>query len=107
MIDQAVYRIVRDHDFLLMPALDLRRYIWASLQVYPETVQTRLGQYHSKLDLLHWFTFWTELWRRASPFHGQESYDRLKNDSSQRHDIVLKRIFSTYKENTDIHLECN
>lgn len=103
MIDLTIYRTVRDHDFLLIPAIDLRKYEWASLEVYSDLIRSRMQHYHSKFDLLSWLKFWAEEWRLMSPFKGLENYEKLKALSRQRHDALLKRVFSTYKESTALH----
>ena len=103
MLDLNTYRFVQEHDFLLLPALELRKYEWASLEVYTDLVRSRLSHYRSKYDLLGWFKFWTEDWRLVSPFAGKDNYEQLKETSSQCHDKALKRIFSSYKDSKYIH----
>jgi hypothetical protein len=103
MIDVDIYRAVREQDFLQIPALELRKYEWASLQVYNELVYSRMERYHTKYDLLSWLKFWTDSWRLVSPFQGEVGYENLKETSRQRHDKLLKYVFSTYKETTSVH----
>lgn len=103
MLDIEIYRNVRDHDFLLLPALDIRKYAWGSTKVYKGLVRSRMLNYSSKFDLLNWFKFWTEKWRLVSPFEGEKKYEEFKQLSKERHDYILKRIFSTYKKESQIH----
>lgn len=95
MLDPDIYRLVREQDFLLRSALELRAYEWGSLEVYTEAVRKRLSAYHSKYDLLHWLTFWTEPQRLASPFAGDPNYESLKTRSRTVHQDVLAKVFTT------------
>jgi SAM-dependent methyltransferase len=104
MLDLSTYRAIRDNDFTLIPALDLRSFSWGSTQVYDEMVKDRMRHYCSKYDLLHWLKFWTERQQLVSPFKGISAYEEIKAMSADRHASILKRIFSTYKEtDNDAH----
>lgn len=103
MLDVNIFKLVREQDFLLRPSLDLRPYVWGSLEVYADAVQTRMSQYHSKYDLLHWLTFWTESARLASPFTGEPAYERLKEESCTVHQTVLRYLFDAAKINSAPH----
>lgn len=94
----SIFRMIREHDFALLPALDLRKYAWGSLEVYNRDVRERMQHYRSKHDLLSWFRFWTEDWRLGSPFKGDSKYEELYGISSRRHQKMLKRIYSTFKD---------
>ena len=95
MLDINVFRLVQQQDFLLRSVLELRPYVWGSLDVYAEGVRDRMSRYHSKYDLLHWLTFWTEPHRLASPFAGNEDYEALRKQSGEIHRDVLGRLFTT------------
>jgi SAM-dependent methyltransferase len=100
VLDPYVFRLIQEKDFGLMPALSLRSYSWASLAVYDQVVRDRMKHYRSKYDLLGWFKFWTEQHRLASPFDGQSEYESYRRSSTERHEVVLRRLFSTLKDET-------
>ena len=103
MLDLNVIRKIKDLDFLLMPALEIRKYEWASLKVYNEYVNSRMNEYSTKYDLINWLQFWTEEWRLSSPFESNTLYKKLIKISRKGHDKILKRIYSTYKNSTNVH----
>ena len=103
MIDKNIYNLIREQDFALMPALDLRSYEWGSLAVYNQDVRERMVHYHSKYDLLHWMTFWTEAERLGSPFAGEEKYEAIKSRSAQAHIKTLNNVYSKFDHTKKPH----
>jgi len=95
MLDQSVFNLIKDQDLLMQPPLRLRPYVWGSLDVYQDGVKDRMSKYLSKYDLLHWMTFWTEEERLASPFVGDEGYEAKLLKSSQIHQSLMTKIFTT------------
>ena len=71
MLDAKIFQLVKEQDFISRSALELRPYTWSSLDVYEDAVKSRMSTYHSKYDLLHWLTFWTQPSRLSSPFVGE------------------------------------
>ena len=104
MLDSKIFNLIKEQDFMLMGALDLRAYEWGSLNTYREDVKSRMQNYTSKYDLLGWFGYWTEKERLMSPFKNTPKYGLYKKSSSINHETILKKIFSTYKTSTpEIH----
>lgn len=66
------------------------------MAVYDEYVRARMSKYHSKYDLLHWLSFWTEEARLGSPFSGISEYENLKEKSATAHQDILAKIFNKY-----------
>ncbi|KLN58954.1 hypothetical protein WH96_20235 [Kiloniella spongiae] len=95
MLDASIFQLIKEQDFISRSALELRPYAWGSLDVYEDAVQKRMSRYHSKYDLLHWLTFWTEQERLVSPFTGNKEYEELRSNSAFVHKNVLKMLFSS------------
>ena len=73
MLDPKIFKMIMDRDFISMSPLELRPFMWASLQAYDSPyVRARMQEYNSKFDLIHWMSFWTEKERVVSPFDGKE-----------------------------------
>ena len=77
MLDVNIYNNIRERDFLAMPGLDLRPYTWGSTAVYNDDVKLRLMKYHTKYDLLHWMSYWTEKRKLMSPYSGIDEFEKL------------------------------
>lgn len=103
MLDVNIFRLVQEQDFLLRSPLELRPYVWGSLEVYADGVRNRMSRYHSKYDLLHWLSFWTEPQRLASPFAGEELYETLRKQSYAAHQHVLGQLFTTPARKSEPH----
>ena len=104
MLDQKIFRLIRDKDFLSMSPLQLRPFDWASLEVYDSHyVRKRMREYNSKFDLLHWMSFWTEKKRIVSPFEGNVKFLNLKKKSSSAHQEVFSFLFDQETVKKKIH----
>tara|TARA_B100000242_G_scaffold249915_1_gene191300 strand:- start:2840 stop:3748 length:909 start_codon:yes stop_codon:yes gene_type:complete len=94
MLDPKIFKLIMDRDFIAMSPLELRPFMWASLQAYDSPyVRARMQEYNSKFDLIHWMSFWTEKERVISPFDGKEKYEKFKKKSSEAHQKVFKYLF--------------
>ena len=94
MLDAKIFQLVKEQDFISRSALELRPYTWSSLDVYEDAVKSRMSTYHSKYDLLHWLTFWTQPSRLSSPFVGEKRYESILRSSFEKHQYVLGMLFS-------------
>ncbi len=103
MLDASIFQLIKEQDFISRSPLELRPYVWGSLDVYEDAVQKRLSHYHSKYDLLHWLTFWTEPERLVSPFSNEDKYKALRTTSRLTHENVLKMLFSSGSMNSELH----
>ncbi len=104
MLDTSIFQLIKKQDFILRSALELRPYTWGSLNVYEDPIQKRMSHYHSKYDLLHWLTFWTEPERIVSPFgKGDKQYESFLKLSRCQHENVLKKLFSPDSISSELH----
>lgn len=103
MLDVNIYNNIRERDFLAMPGLDLRPYTWGSTAVYNDEVKARLMKYHSKYDLLHWMSYWTEQRRLMSPFTGIEEFEKLKEKSFKAHKKVFNYLYDNEMIKNNYH----
>ena len=93
MLDAKIFQLVKEPFLFFLVTRGFSPYhgtVWMFMKM-----PLKVGcSYHSKYDLLHWLTFWTQPSHLSSPFVGEKRYESILRSSFEKHQHVLGMLFS-------------